>query len=118
MKAENRFLLLFLGLISIAWYTSLSYAAYEKDPIKNTQSNVVPVTQELLTREGEPAPASPTFKMSDTSRFLVKEPYEVAEEAQELHHWDEESALSDWDSWFSWEEGDEGSSDGQLVDKT
>ncbi|MBI4372424.1 MAG: hypothetical protein HY585_01700 [Candidatus Omnitrophica bacterium] len=102
--SDNQFLkLLILGVFSIFWCMPLGIASVEKDPIKETQSHTVPVTQELLTREGEPAPASPTFKMSDTSGFLVKEPYEEADMYQtDLD--DEEFSSDEWDNWFSWEE--------------
>lgn len=104
---RNQFLrLIILCFFWVLWHAQVSSASFEKDPIKDTQSKVVPVTQELLTREGEPGPASPSFKMSDTSGFLVKKDYEEAD-IHQADQWLEESQFSDADEWFSWEEEDE-----------
>jgi hypothetical protein len=75
-------------------------AGFDKDPLKETQSNTVPVTEELLTREGQPAPASPTYPLVDTSGFLVKMPYGKAEE----YRANDEAESSDhfWNRWFFW----------------
>ena len=72
---------------------------HEKEPIRSTQSDAVPVTEELLKREGDLGPASPTFKMSDTSKFMVKRPYEKGEEGGEKA--EEEKGKSWWENWFS-----------------
>ena len=81
-------------------------ASLEKDPIKATQTDPVPVTKELLTREGEPGPASPSFKASDTSSFLVKKPYQMPKES-EVDELSEESSSIWEDDWFFGEEDDE-----------
>lgn len=105
-------ILLFLLILQ----TAILFAAYEKDPIKATQTNPVPVTEELLTRESEPGPASPTFKMKDTSGFMARKPYEeereawLAEEMVESLPEDEFSD-EDWDQWFSENEMDEQSTE-------
>ncbi|MBI4368241.1 MAG: hypothetical protein HY588_02495 [Candidatus Omnitrophica bacterium] len=81
-------------------------ASFDQDPIKETQSKTVPVTEELLTREGEAGPASPSFKMKDTDRFLVKKPYEEVDQASvDKASEEEESSLDWWEEWFSWEGG-------------
>jgi len=91
----------------------------EKDPIGNTQSGVVPVTEELLTREGEPGPASPSFKMADTFRFLVKKPYEEVEKYMlgEMIKPEEERLDSSWDDWFLGEEKGGNTSVSEPIDK-
>ena len=91
----------FLVLFGIC-YANIVMASFEKDPIKATQSNVVPVTEELLTREGELGPASPSFKMSDSSLFLVKKPYEMVER-NELEALKEDTSSAVLDDWFFWE---------------
>ena len=93
----------FLGfwILSIA---VVGFASFEEDPIRKTQTKVVPVTEELLKREGEPGPASPSFKMADTSGFLVKEPYDqVEEEKRESELKEDDSSILE-DDWFSWKE--------------
>lgn len=97
--------------------TPVARASYEEDPVKTTQSNTVPVTDELLTREGEPGPASPTFKMSDTSGFLVKKPYEEAEDNMLDDKFEEGSSSAWWDDWFFWEGDDESNPTSEPVDK-
>ena len=95
---------------------TLAAASYEKDPVAATQSNVVPVTEELLNREGEPGPASPSFKMSDTARFLVKKPYQLADE--EVTGKIQGGFPSDlWDDRFFSEENDKSSSASEPIDK-
>ncbi|MBI1977910.1 MAG: hypothetical protein HYS55_04075 [Candidatus Omnitrophica bacterium] len=83
-------------------------ASFDRDPIEETQTKVVPVTQELLTREGEPGPASPTYKVSDTARFLVKKPYEEVEKSILDDLSGEEEGVVSEEDWFSWDE-EEGS---------
>ena len=95
----------------------LGLAGYEKDPVKTTQSNTVAVTEELLTREGELQPASPTFKMPDTARFLVKKPYQKMETKQ-VNQPSEESSSNNWeDEWFSWKGNGQDISKSEAVDK-
>ena len=79
---EQLFKVISLGVfVSLLAFSEVTFASIEdKDPIKDTQTRAVPVTQELLTREGEPGPASPTYKMQgETSKFLVKKPYDQVE---------------------------------------
>ena len=89
----------------------------DRDPIGDTQTKPVPVTQELLTREGEPGPASPTFKMQDTAKFLVKKPYDqaVKEYLDRLPKDEQDSALLD--EWFSWDEKEAVPSETEPIDK-
>lgn len=75
--------------------------AFNRDPVKETQSEGVPVTDEMLKREGQAGPASPTFQMKDTAKFLVKTPLEekTGDEAKEVV---QEEKTNWWDEWFSW----------------
>lgn len=67
----------FILLLLVNLNPSSSYGDFKRNPIKETQTDPVPVTQELLTRESELGPASPSFKMSDTtSGFFAKKPYD------------------------------------------
>jgi len=98
-----------LGLTSGA---GVSYAAYEKDPIKATQSKTVAVTEELLQREGDVGPATPTIKHKDTSEFLLKQPYEQA--VNEVKEGLGEGKEPWWESWFFWlDDGSEKAEDGR-----
>jgi len=81
------------------------HASFEKDPIKETQSKTVPVTEELLTREGDVGPASPSFKMKDTERFLVKKPYGEVDQGVVAESSEDEYSTDWWEDWFSWEGG-------------
>lgn len=68
--------ILFILILLVAADTSSSYGDFKRNPIKETQTEPVPVTEELLTREYEQGPASPSFKMFDTtSGFFAKKPY-------------------------------------------
>jgi hypothetical protein len=80
--------------------TDNSLAGFDKDPLKDTQSDAVPVTEELLKREGQAGPASPTYPMVDTSGFLVKMPYGKAEEYETND--EKESSDHFWNRWFFW----------------
>ncbi len=111
-----KFKVLCLFFLCFACLAKLSTAAYEEDPLKATQTNAVPVTEELLTREGQPGPASPTFKMSDTARFLVKKPYQTAEKGKDVDQPRDESSSDLWDNWLFWEEDNEDNSILQTVD--
>ena len=100
------------------FFTVVGFASIDKkDPIGDTQTKAVPITQELLTREGEPGPASPTYKMQDTAKFLVKKPYDQAEEEYlgGSQEGDQDSALLD--EWFSWDEKEAATSEMEPVDK-
>jgi hypothetical protein len=83
-----------------------AFAGFEKDPLKETQSDTVPVTEELLTREGQAGPASPTYPMADTSGFLVQMPYEKAEEYRAGEE-EKEFSRHFWDRWFFWRRDDQ-----------
>ncbi len=76
-------------------------ASFERNPVKETQSNVVPVTEEMLNREGQLGPASPTFKIQDTAKFMVKKPINESAEPDDKIGKEEEKG-SWWDQWFSW----------------
>ncbi len=82
-----------------------AWAGFDKDPLKETQSDAVPVTEELLTREGQAGPASPTYPMADTSGFLVQMPYEKADEYRAGEE-EEESSDHFWNRWFFWKKDD------------
>ena len=95
--------ILFL-ILCLVCFSQLGLASFDdEDPVKATQSKVVPVTKELLTREGEPGPASPTYKMSDTSRFLVKKPYQKVDK-EELDRIIRGTPSDLGDDWFFLEE--------------
>ena len=100
--------LVFLVIFCIFLRTGIVSAALKEDPIKSTQSDTVPVTEELITREGEPGPASPTIKMNDTSKFLVKKPYQKADQEEDIEK-PEETSTPWWEDWFTWEEDEQGS---------
>lgn len=98
------------------WFSRLGIASFEEDPIKATQSKIVPVTKELLTREGEPGPASPTYKIPDTSGFLVKKPYrEVDKEKLDRKIRGAPSDL--WDDWLFLEDVPGGDSSSEPIDE-
>ena len=93
--------IIFLVLIScLAVGSNLVLAVQEEEPIKATQSDAVPVTEESLGREGDVGPPSPTMKTVDVSEFLVKKPYEKAE--QEIETAPGEESRPWWKSWFFW----------------
>jgi hypothetical protein len=79
-------------------------AAYEKEPIKKTQSDTVAVTQELLEREGQLGPSTPTMRMEHTEPFLTKVPLNDADEGA-LEEADKEGAPW-WERWFFWVDED------------
>ena len=110
-----------LGVILSVWaclffVPALGRATYDDDPVKSTQSKVVPVTKELLEREGELGPASPTYKMSDTSGFLVKKPYEEAE-IEDLAKSLSMTAEEGWEDWFSWGKHEEEEEPMEVIDE-
>ena len=75
----------------------------EKDPIKNTQTDPVLVTEDLLKKDSDRGPASPSFKIGDTSGFFSKKPYvkESIDELLEINLNDKDESLSqDLDDWF------------------
>lgn len=97
------FMGLFLVCMTMFSKPSIAGIEQEKDHISSTQSGVVLVTSELLNREGEPGPASPSFKMPDTAKFLVKKPYEEAEifNTDQTDNPEEENLLTDLPGeWF------------------
>ena len=109
----------YILFLCFACIPKFCFAGHEEDPIKATQSGVVAVTKELLTREGEPGPASPTFKMSDTSIFLVKKPYQQAEiqDINKITVPGEEFSPTSWEDWFSGEEESEDNSKSEPIDR-
>ena len=110
---------LFFVYMTVSSKFSIAGIEQEKDHISSTQSGVVLVTSELLNREGEPGPASPSFRMPDTSKFLVKKPYEGAEKLSmhELAQLEEESLNTSSDEWFLGEEDGENGSISEPIDK-
>jgi hypothetical protein len=110
---ENFFLACLLFSVSASTWDA--FASFEKDPLKETQSETVPVTEELLTREGEPGPASPTYPMADTSRFLVKTPYENVDKYEGYE--EEEDTEHFWNRWFFWKKKPSGKASEPLENK-
>lgn len=106
-----------LFFLCFTWFAKSSVAAYDKDPIQATQSDAVPVTEELLTREGQTGPASPSFKMPDTAGFLVKKTYQEAEEVKDADDSEDVSSSDLWDDWFTLEEDKESKSVSQPIGK-
>ena len=98
------FAFLFLGFI----LSTASYGAFQRDYVKETQTDPVAVTEELLTRESEAGPASPSFKMTDTSLFFVKEPFddETLEFLDVNLDPEPEVSAENWDDWFRTSEED------------
>ena len=89
----------FLTLFYFSLVPLMCGAVGDRNPIKDTQTDVVAVTQELLTREGEPGPSSPTFKMSDTSLFFSRKPFEYLD--KDLSDSKINSLSDEWEDWFS-----------------
>ena len=100
----TRKLTVFLLICCFYLMVGNAWAGFDKDPLKETQTDAVPVTEELLTKEGQSGPASPTYPMADTSRFLVKSPYGKAEEYRTDE--EEESSGHFWNRWFFWKKGE------------
>ncbi len=71
----------------------------DRTPIKDTQTDPVPVTPELLNRESESGPASPTFKMPDTSIFFSGKPYDYLD--KDLSDSKIDSSIDVSEDWFS-----------------
>src|SRR3989338_2288038 len=104
--------------VLLLFLTETGLASFKRDPIEETQTRPIPVTEELLTREGELGPASPTYKMEgETANFLVKKPYEEAETEYlgELSNGEETSSLSD--EWFFWDKEGQEMSETEAIDK-
>jgi len=98
-QIQRYWILIILMVLVLPGYFAFAIS-YEKEPIKKTQSNTVAVTDELLEREGQLGPASPTIKMASTSEFLVEKPYSKAEEEGEGKAG--EIAKPWWERWFFW----------------
>ncbi|OGW81000.1 MAG: hypothetical protein A3G33_01325 [Omnitrophica bacterium RIFCSPLOWO2_12_FULL_44_17] len=77
------------------------FGGFQRDLIKETQTEPVQVTEELLKRESETGPASPTFKMPDANQFLTDKPYEESQEEEVVTEKSEEKTKW-WDKWFNW----------------
>lgn len=92
----------FILFVCLALKASFGYGSFDRDPVKDTQTNPVAVTQELLTRDSETGPASPTFKMSDTSGFLVMKPYDLIPNQNFLEENSIEESGFDGDYWNDW----------------
>ena len=102
---RRRYFLFYLQvlLISFGFIFTLSgkvSAVYEEDPVKATKSGTVAVTKELLAQDGQTGPASPTRKVYDTAKFLVKKPYQGVHDETE----DDSAKASKpwWKRWFFW----------------
>ncbi len=76
----------------------------EREPIKNTQTDPVLVTEELLKRESESGPASPSFKIGDTTTgFFARKPFDkqALEDLLEINlDQKDESLNEDVSDWF------------------
>ena len=89
-------------------FNSSTVLAGSGDPILETQSKAVPVTEETLKDEGRPGAPAPTFKLvHDTGIFFTKTPVETIEE-EKLKKWDwlDESKDSDKEKRSSEEDSD------------
>jgi hypothetical protein len=78
----------------IALLGPLAQAAYEKEPIKGTKSDTVAVTEELLKKEGQSGPASPT------GQFLDQQPYK--EPGSDKPGRARKAYVPWWKRWFYW----------------
>lgn len=106
---------LFLGLFG---FLSLLHAASigEKDPVRETQTTPVPVTEELLNREGgDPGPASPSFKLKDSTDFFSREHDGLEEELAEITGEESEEPEEFGEDWLFWEKDEENSEDSGLI---
>lgn len=103
MKKTHYFIWFQIITVIMTIGPNAAYAdSFKRNPIKDTQTQTVAVTEEMLKTEGQKGPASPTFKMEDSSKFLVQKPVQKAEEKTI-----EETAKSSsswWDDWFTWKE--------------
>lgn len=98
---------LFLGLFAFLPFLCAASIG-EKEPIKETQTTPVPVTDELLNREGgQPGPASPSFKLKDSADFFSHEPYGLDEELDEIQEAQEEEPDPLEEDWLFWEKDEE-----------
>ena len=75
-----------LTVLVLCLYLEFGWAShFGSDPIRETQSNVVPVTEENIKDEGKPGAPAPTFRiLEDSSKFLVKDPIEEIAESAEI----------------------------------
>ena len=115
MKAKKVFsFFLFLYV----FLPSSSFSSFDRDPVKDTQTQPVPVTQELLARDSESGPASPTFKMNDTEVFMAKKPYHLLQEEDQEEEWNEEDVTEQtWNQWFLLEETEQPQSSEAIEEK-
>jgi len=122
-KERAKFPVFGAGLFLICFtFAPFGYAASigEKEPIKETQTTPVPVTDELLNREGEPGPASPSFKFKDSADFFFPDPYLTDEELEEVDGQRLEEAEGLDEDWLFWEqEGEDSENSGYepLIDE-
>ncbi|MBI4388182.1 MAG: hypothetical protein HY582_03985 [Candidatus Omnitrophica bacterium] len=69
---------------------------FDRDPIAETQTKVVPATEETIKNSGKGAPA-PTFKIvEDTGKFFIEKPYyeelEQKKKSERSWWWEEEKS--------------------------
>ncbi len=104
-------------LVCFAFVSFLNVSAIDqRDPIKETQTTPVLVTDELLNREGgEPGPASPSFKLKDSADFFSREPYGPEEESAEIKGEESEEPEEFGEDWLFWEKDEENSEDSDLI---
>ncbi|PIQ87484.1 MAG: hypothetical protein COV74_00505 [Candidatus Omnitrophica bacterium CG11_big_fil_rev_8_21_14_0_20_45_26] len=66
--------------ISIILAGPAEASLFNDDPVKDTQTTPVAVTEETLQYEGQSGAPAPSFKMlKDTGKFFVEEPMEDSE---------------------------------------
>jgi len=72
IKRTIRVFVVLMVISSVVW------AYGSRDPILETQSKAVPVTEETLKDDAKPGAPAPTFKLvHDTGVFFVKPPVEL-----------------------------------------
>ncbi len=110
-SGKNKYLVFGMGffLILIGFLPFLNASSIDKrDPIKETQTTPVPVTDELLNREGEPGPASPSFKLKDSADFFSREPAVSGDKLGDIKEEKQKEASSLGTDWLFWEKDKEG----------
>ncbi len=92
-----------MAIVLLCTLIPYGYGAFQRDYVKETQTDPVAVTEELLTRESESGPASPSFKMKDTSTFMGEKPYgnqKKEEFLDETSDSETDFSTENWDDWF------------------
>lgn len=104
LDMSHTLLIGFVLLLVMTFNVPSSYCDFKRNPIKETQTDPVPVTEELLSREYDQGPASPSFKMPDTTAgFFAKKPFDHILKAEFLEaELDSETLFSDEQTvgWF------------------